>query len=764
MKPFLSLKLARCLVITIPTVLALSPTALASSIPLPINVRITNIPELNNEEQIFLSPIDSNIVIANWRDFRLGFRQIGIGRSIDGGATWIDSLIPPGMQYVSSIAGVPSRGRQSDPAMTVDADGNFYMAVLDYLDLAPAINDTSVIVFYKSTDNGLSWSGPVPNVLQFGRYFEDKPFITVDRTGGPHAGNLYVSWTRFSRTSFNRIVFQRSIDGGMSFEDTTVVGPILTSSACGAFLSSAGQFSIPIVSSDGAVHVIWIGFNLDSTVCGNDGFIFHQVTSFDGGQSFGPRSDIMRVSGFTSAPGGIATYSQPAGDADIFGGPFDGHMYISFTNQDSADGLRTDVDFIRSTDNGISWDAPIQINDDPDHLQMDSFHPWLIVNKEGVVIVVFYDHRENPPQYSDFDLFAAYSFDGGLTFTANHRISTASSSPGALLGAQAGREQVWPRDDNGDVVITPVNSRAGLLAEYVGVTSFFDKIVAIWTDSRDGNSECYSATWQLPLLEPRLVSPQSGKIMPASLTLNWATSWKHNQDRYRAEVSTDSIFADPLQLIDSVTVDSNFAQVSVGPTLGSFFWRVKAFNILTGDSSAYSVVRSFVVDSIAPSIATLLAPDDGKVLNITTPSFDWADVPEGDLASYELDLSQDSLFPELQKITITGLSSSDLILPQPLTIEGKYFWRVRALDFDGNQSTSAPFSFSYFDFICGDPNGDRTVNIADITFLIARIFAGGSAPVPLEAGDANGDGSVNIADVTFLIARIFAGGPEPVCP
>lgn len=63
----------------------------------------------------------------------------------------------------------------------------------------------------------------------------------------------------------------------------------------------------------------------------------------------------------------------------------------------------------------------------------------------------------------------------------------------------------------------------------------------------------------------------------------------------------------------------------------------------------------------------------------------------------------------------------------------------------------------------GDANNDTRTNIADVTFLIARIFAGGLAPPCCEQGDANGDGRVNIADVTFLIARIFAGGAPPVC-
>lgn len=63
----------------------------------------------------------------------------------------------------------------------------------------------------------------------------------------------------------------------------------------------------------------------------------------------------------------------------------------------------------------------------------------------------------------------------------------------------------------------------------------------------------------------------------------------------------------------------------------------------------------------------------------------------------------------------------------------------------------------------GDATNDNKVNIADVTFLITRIFAEGNVPQCCREGDANGDGSLNIADVTFLIARIFAAGPAPLC-
>jgi hypothetical protein len=67
-------------------------------------------------------------------------------------------------------------------------------------------------------------------------------------------------------------------------------------------------------------------------------------------------------------------------------------------------------------------------------------------------------------------------------------------------------------------------------------------------------------------------------------------------------------------------------------------------------------------------------------------------------------------------------------------------------------------------FICGDANGDTTVNILDITFLIAYLYQGGPAPDPMNSADVNSDGAVNILDITYLIAYLYQGGPEPNCP
>ncbi len=66
---------------------------------------------------------------------------------------------------------------------------------------------------------------------------------------------------------------------------------------------------------------------------------------------------------------------------------------------------------------------------------------------------------------------------------------------------------------------------AGLLGEYISVTGFYDKMVAVWTDSRDGNSEVYSANWYLPMLEPKLLLPDIDEEFhdTATVSFNLAT-------------------------------------------------------------------------------------------------------------------------------------------------------------------------------------------------------------------------------------------------
>jgi hypothetical protein len=67
------------------------------------------------------------------------------------------------------------------------------------------------------------------------------------------------------------------------------------------------------------------------------------------------------------------------------------------------------------------------------------------------------------------------------------------------------------------------------------------------------------------------------------------------------------------------------------------------------------------------------------------------------------------------------------------------------------------------EFIRGDANGDKVVDMADAVYLINYLFIGGPAPSPIWVGDCNRDRKIDIADVVYLVNYLFIGGPPPGC-
>lgn len=62
---------------------------------------------------------------------------------------------------------------------------------------------------------------------------------------------------------------------------------------------------------------------------------------------------------------------------------------------------------------------------------------------------------------------------------------------------------------------------------------------------------------------------------------------------------------------------------------------------------------------------------------------------------------------------------------------------------------------------CGDSNGDSTINLTDIVYLINYLYRNGDPPNPLCRGDANCDGVRDLVDVIVLINFLYRGGSAP---
>ena len=65
------------------------------------------------------------------------------------------------------------------------------------------------------------------------------------------------------------------------------------------------------------------------------------------------------------------------------------------------------------------------------------------------------------------------------------------------------------------------------------------------------------------------------------------------------------------------------------------------------------------------------------------------------------------------------------------------------------------------ELLCGDIDGNATVNLADAIGLLAYIFGMGSISAPVSVADVDCSGRLNMSDVVYLISYIFRGGAPP---
>jgi Neuraminidase (sialidase) len=88
-----------------------------------------------------------------------------------------------------------------------------------------------------------------------------------------------------------------------------------------------------------------------------------------------------------------------------------------YTRRDGGD--LGNIYFVRSTDNGKTWSAPVKLNDDSG--SRAQWMPALAETSAGHLVATWYDRRNTTND--DYQRFASVSIDGGVTWGPNEKVS-----------------------------------------------------------------------------------------------------------------------------------------------------------------------------------------------------------------------------------------------------------------------------------------------------------------------------------------------------
>lgn len=309
----------------------------------------------------------------------------------------------------------PETGVYGDPIIIADTTGNFYYF---HLSNPPPGKGSWVdrMVCQRSRDGGMTYDQG-STVGQNAKKVQDKPGATVN----PYTNEIYLSWTQFdSYASKNAmdstiILFSKSRDNARTWSS-----PKRISKQGGDCLDSDNtvEGAVPCTGPRNQIYIAWAG---------PDGLVFNK--SLDGGTTWMPaEKKVCAIPGGWDypIPGLERCNGLPVTVCDLSHGPNRGTIYINWSDQRNGSG-DTDIWMVKSSDEGDTWSSPIRVNDDAPGKHQ--FMSWMCLDQlNGNICILFYDRRAYPSESLRTDVYMAVSGDGGRNFY-NYKINAESFVP-----------------------------------------------------------------------------------------------------------------------------------------------------------------------------------------------------------------------------------------------------------------------------------------------------------------------------------------------
>jgi len=308
-----------------------------------------------------------------------------------------------GATWKSDILKSP-HGVWGDPVMLADDSGYVYYFHLSDPDGKNWSSDSILdrIVCQRSIDGGKTWNEGSYMGLNAPKD-QDKQWSVFD----PITKNIYVTWTQFddygseNREDHSNILFSKSEDRGLSWSDAIQINELSGNCLDG---DSTTEGAVPAVGPNGEIFVAWAF----------DGKIWFD-RSLDGGSTW-LEEDIFiaeQPGGWDmEVPGIYRSNGMPVTVCDLSDGPYRGRIYVNWVDERNGADDR-DVWVVYSDDKGQTWSEPLRVNDDP--AGAHQFLTWMTVDQHtGNLFTVFYDRRGLEGNLTH--VYLAVSEDGGKSF------------------------------------------------------------------------------------------------------------------------------------------------------------------------------------------------------------------------------------------------------------------------------------------------------------------------------------------------------------
>jgi hypothetical protein len=400
---------------------------LCQEIPKAPNAQVTALtptPGYFTEPAVAVNPANPQQVVAVFQD------NAHAAYSQDAGRSWqvADGVEPPNYRVSGDVStAFDNQGHAFICYMAFDKLGTF-----NYWGHNASRNG---LFIRRSLDGGRTWEADhipiIEHATEPGIPWEDKPYIVSDTTKGPHAGNLYVGWTRWTLTD-SEILLSRSTDDGKTWSKPIEIDshPGLPRDDNGAAEGFAGA-----VAPDGTLFVVW---SQDNNIM--------LTSSRDGGKSLARARSILHTGPTMFA---IETLERANGFPQIAVDPRSKRLYVTWSDYRNGD---LDVFVSSSADAGRTWTPATRVNDDGVHNGADQFFQWLTVDPtDGSVNVLFYDRRGDLRNVKQVVVLARSS-DGGHSF----------------------KNYAWTDE--------PFEAGGVFFGDYTGIAAFGGRVYGVWME------------------------------------------------------------------------------------------------------------------------------------------------------------------------------------------------------------------------------------------------------------------------------------------